>query len=725
MTAIPTASGKPFTVYFRRAFTIADPAQINGMRLLLSRDDGAVVYLNGAEKWRSNMPGTGAIAYDTAASATVSGADETNYFTRDITSFELVAGNNVIAVEVHQIDASSSDLGFNLELTPLTDNLPPTISAIADRAIVEGTGTGPIAFTVGDLGTPANLLIVTATSSDQAILPDANIVLGGSGASRTLNATPVAAGSVTVMVAVSDGSLQARETFVLTVIQVSPGVLAEDHFLSGASPALGEYGAGGLSGQNPLLAGWSTAWSKPAYSNGDAQGHPTGLTYPGLQTAGGRGYVPDGTRAGHVLSSPFTASSAGTFYLSLLLQLESDDSGKYRSFELHTGGYDDVANRTLQLGQSGANFGTTGYGLRVLNNDTLRADFGPVGTAVNLFVLRFDFTTVAEGDSITVWRNPTNLGGIEPAGGTTLSGFNFTFDRVSFAHWVSAFGSPALAFDEIRLGTNWAAVTPPGGDSDTRLLFDFDDGTVQGWTQVMTNGNYSPQYWEVAGGGDAQSQPFSLKQHLADSWPGFADIEHDTLWIRSPQFRLAGNGDLTFWLFGGGTNALATPPAHETDVPPHSVDTANGGWHGVALRNSANGNFLLTGNKPTDGTAWAQVSFPAAQLAALDTNAVYTLDVIDARNNAWSWFNIDSIRIPGALLPPPGPRLTIQTWLDGSLRISWPASATGYSLQLSLDLPGTWEDAALWGFFPSPDGDENVVFVGPWEAAQFFRLVKP
>ena len=138
---------------------------------------------------------------------------------------------------------------------------------------------------------------------------------------------------------------------------------------------------------------------------------------------------------------------------------------------------------------------------------------------------------------------------------------------------------------------------------------------------------------------------------MADTWPGFADLAHQTIWIRSPPFRLTGNGDLGFWIFGGGTNALATPPANEAAVPTNSVDTANGGWHGVALRNVANGDFVVTGQRTNSATDWQYVRFTAAQLAALDTNAVYTLDVVDARNNTWGWFNFDSARIPGVLVP--------------------------------------------------------------------------
>ena len=66
-TVIPTASGRPLTVYFRKTFTVANPASFSALTLSLLRDDGAVAYLNGVEIWRSNMPELTAIAYATGA----------------------------------------------------------------------------------------------------------------------------------------------------------------------------------------------------------------------------------------------------------------------------------------------------------------------------------------------------------------------------------------------------------------------------------------------------------------------------------------------------------------------------------------------------------------------------------------------------------------------------------------------------------------------------------
>ena len=120
--AAPTCNAKYWTTYFRQQFNIASLASFTGFRINLHRDDGAVVYVNGVEVARSNMPG-GAIIYTTPASASAEG------ITEDVTlslpaGTPFVTGNNVIAVEVHQVSVNNSsdgnDLSFRLELLGLT-----------------------------------------------------------------------------------------------------------------------------------------------------------------------------------------------------------------------------------------------------------------------------------------------------------------------------------------------------------------------------------------------------------------------------------------------------------------------------------------------------------------------------------------------------------------------------------------------------------------------------
>lgn len=111
----PNASDKYITTYFRHRFTVADPSVYVAALLRLLRDDGAVVYLNGVEVARSNMPG-GAVNYLTRASSAVSGADENAFYEFALAPSSLVAGENLMAIEIHQSDPTSSDISLDVEL---------------------------------------------------------------------------------------------------------------------------------------------------------------------------------------------------------------------------------------------------------------------------------------------------------------------------------------------------------------------------------------------------------------------------------------------------------------------------------------------------------------------------------------------------------------------------------------------------------------------------------
>jgi hypothetical protein len=109
-------SNNYITTYFRRAFSVSDPASYKALDLQLLRDDGTVVYLNGQEVLRSNMP-AGNIAYDTPASTAIGGAGELTWYHQSVNPSLLVAGTNVLAVELHQAGPTSSDISFDLGLT--------------------------------------------------------------------------------------------------------------------------------------------------------------------------------------------------------------------------------------------------------------------------------------------------------------------------------------------------------------------------------------------------------------------------------------------------------------------------------------------------------------------------------------------------------------------------------------------------------------------------------
>jgi hypothetical protein len=112
------------TTYFRHTFQASGVAAFAGLILRLERDDGAVVYLNGAEVHRGNMP-VGPVSFNTLASSAVGGADESRFFETQFSPAALREGANVLAVEIHQSSRSSTDIGFDLELAA-TDTVDVT-----------------------------------------------------------------------------------------------------------------------------------------------------------------------------------------------------------------------------------------------------------------------------------------------------------------------------------------------------------------------------------------------------------------------------------------------------------------------------------------------------------------------------------------------------------------------------------------------------------------------
>jgi Calcineurin-like phosphoesterase/Purple acid Phosphatase, N-terminal domain len=112
----PSAINKYITTYFRKTFNITGINGYGDFTFSLMRDDGAVVYINGVEVYRSNLP-AGTIAYNTLAP--IAAADDGNtaqVFNLSKCASYLVEGNNTIAVEMHQNDITSSDLTFSLQV---------------------------------------------------------------------------------------------------------------------------------------------------------------------------------------------------------------------------------------------------------------------------------------------------------------------------------------------------------------------------------------------------------------------------------------------------------------------------------------------------------------------------------------------------------------------------------------------------------------------------------
>ena len=131
----------------------------------------------------------------------------------------------------------------------------PTISTFTNVDIAHDTATAAISFTIGD--PESDTLTLSATSTNETLVPVGNIVFGGSGADRTVTVTPAAGvtGLSRITVLVTDGFNTVSNSFVITVYP-TPGAIFSDTFT---------YPDGSLNSQS------SFTWNTTSGSNGQMQ----------------------------------------------------------------------------------------------------------------------------------------------------------------------------------------------------------------------------------------------------------------------------------------------------------------------------------------------------------------------------------------------------------------------------------------------------------------------
>lgn len=134
----PNSSNKYITTYFRKNISLP---YLSNLDCKIKLDDGAVVYLNGTEVFRNNMP-TGSPTYNTLASGS---ANENIWHTFTIPVSSISDSSIVFAVEIHQSGVSSSDLSFDFEAI-LESQPPPAnlfineVLASNDNSILDNNG---------------------------------------------------------------------------------------------------------------------------------------------------------------------------------------------------------------------------------------------------------------------------------------------------------------------------------------------------------------------------------------------------------------------------------------------------------------------------------------------------------------------------------------------------------------------------------------------------------
>ena len=129
--------------------------------------------------------------------------------------------NGAFAGTITTLATAGTNTTFRgLALTPVSaGNTPPTVDNVADIATRSYVATAVTNFNINDAQTAPGALIVTATSNNQSVVPNANITLGGSGSARTISVLPAAgSGTATITITVTDGGgATATDTFIVTV----------------------------------------------------------------------------------------------------------------------------------------------------------------------------------------------------------------------------------------------------------------------------------------------------------------------------------------------------------------------------------------------------------------------------------------------------------------------------------------------------------------------------
>jgi uncharacterized repeat protein (TIGR03803 family) len=133
------------------------------------------------------------------------------------------ASSSTFSLGLTTVNASATDIAGNTasgSFSVTVQNNAPTISNVLDYSVVQNETAEITDLTVGDVETALNSLLITGSSSNTSLVPNTNIIFGGSGANRTATITPVVnkSGTTTITVTISDGEMSASDSFLVTVL---------------------------------------------------------------------------------------------------------------------------------------------------------------------------------------------------------------------------------------------------------------------------------------------------------------------------------------------------------------------------------------------------------------------------------------------------------------------------------------------------------------------------
>jgi hypothetical protein len=426
----------------------------------------------------------------------------------------------------------------------LTLNTSASISTVPNQTTAQSTSTPAIPFTVGS--TSANPLTISVNSSDTNLLPVANIIITGTGGTRSVTLAPSRGVSGTCMVTLTanDGIGSASTQFTLTVRPFT-GILLSEMFSN--------YPAGNLPGQPYLGIGFAQngSWIGLDYTFSTTVPDAAVVSYPGLASAlvtsaGGKATVKgDGSDLEGLpdlsTNGPFAAAGLldpgsgtigggninGTLYLSFLI-CSHFINGNSAYGGLHLSRGTDTTGALIGNSWTASAFSIyyapTDSSFDLINNNGSGA-YLFVDTNTHLMVVRINYTP--GGDTLTAWLDPDtsqdeNNQNSSTTYVSTLSG-DLSFNRFFLRGGNS---NKQLDFGEIRFGTDWRSVLPASGTtsagsisvqgaamfSNHNFNLTFNGPAAQSYTILTASNLTLPlQSWVNTGGGTFGFDPVNFE----------------------------------------------------------------------------------------------------------------------------------------------------------------------------------------------------------------------
>jgi hypothetical protein len=165
-TTLPTSTVGGYTcVFLRKTFVISNLADFIQLNLTAQHDDGFAAWINGTEIGRSANVPAGALSFGTVAGDHEVTVGESAASLNNLSGI-VVLGTNVLAVQVFNSGAGSSDLFLDASLTGIPDD-PPTLLAVdpPQSATVLELKFIDIIFTENVTGVDASDLLINGTAS--------------------------------------------------------------------------------------------------------------------------------------------------------------------------------------------------------------------------------------------------------------------------------------------------------------------------------------------------------------------------------------------------------------------------------------------------------------------------------------------------------------------------------------------------------------------------------